>query len=353
MRALPALRAAALAAAALLSLGAAVERGDPSARMSAAPSASEYWDFVAGFEAGERLFARFLISNEGPGEASAVAVGHFLRSDGSIVPFRNGRRAGHWTLAADRRSLRIGSSRLDLAGPEIAFDVDNDKRGVKIHLRLRRPPRSSAGPELPGTSVDVLALAAPVEGSVWFTGMAAPRAVRGSVGITHTWMDPRESERVLRRLDFFGRDGSLALYLGEAMAPDGRRAQVLAVERAGEAISNVTQITISHGAEENHELGDGYPISRALILAGSGISGVIHLDRLLARHEPLQDLPLPFRFLLSSAAHPQRVWMDSRFEVRIERSPSSQPLLVQGSGVTSVTFTNPLPSATTKRHVTD
>jgi hypothetical protein len=349
----PARRTAALVAVGLLALGASPPRGDPSARSSPAPHASEYWDFVASFEAGERLFARFLISNEGPGEASAVAVGHFVHRDGRLVPFRNGRRAGHWTLDAEGRRLRIGSSRLDLSGPGIGFEVDNDKRGTKIHLRMQALPPASAGPELPQTSVDVLALAAPVAGTVWFTGMAEPRAVRGFAGITHTWMDPRESERVLRRLDFFGRDGEVAVYLGEATAPDGSAARVLRVERAGEAIANVTRITISQGEEINGELGPEYPIPNRISVIGDGISGEIHHDQMIVRHEPLQDLPLPFRFLLSSAAHPQRVWMDSRFGVRIEQGSSSQSLLVQGAGVTSVTFTNPLPSKTSKRHATD
>jgi hypothetical protein len=282
-----------------------------------------------------------------------VAIGHFVRADGSVVAFRNGRRAGSWTLAPDRRSLRIGSSRLDLSGPEIAFDVDNDKRGVKIHLRLRPASRALRGPELPDTAVDLLALAAPVEGSVWFRGMSEPRRVRGYAGISHTWMDPRESLRVARRFDGFVRDGSVALYLGEALAPDGRRAQTLAVARDGEPLLDVTQITISHGDEDVDELGQGYPIPKRLAVSGEGISGVIHLGKVLVRHEPLQDLPLPFRFLLSSAARPQRVWMDSRFEVRIEQGPSSTSLQVQGAGITSLTFTNPLPSAAPKRSQTD
>jgi hypothetical protein len=128
---------------------------------------------------------------------------------------------------------------------------------------------------------------------------------------------------------------------------------VLSVERDGEPILNVTEVTISHGDERTEELGAGYPVPRQLVLSAKGISGVIHLNQMLVRHEPLQDLPLPFRFLLSSAAHPQRVWMESRFEVRIEQSPSSKSLQAQGSGITSLTFTNPLPSATSKRHATD
>jgi hypothetical protein len=255
--------------------------------------------------------------------------------------------AGDWELGAGGRWVKVGGSRLDLSGPELRIDIDKKKRGVQIHLRMQPPQRASAGPELPDTSVDVLAVSAPIEGTIWFTGMPAPLSVRGRAGITHTWMDPRESERVLRRLDFFGRDGVLAIYLGEALAPDGRSAPVLSVERDGRPILNVTQITISHGEEKTSELGPGYPITRQLSFSGKGVSGVIHPKTVLVRHEPLQDLPLPFRFLLSSAAHPQRVWMDSRFEVRIDQNdgPSSQPLQAQGTGITSVTFTNPLPSA--------
>jgi hypothetical protein len=183
--------------------------------------------------------------------------------------------------------------------------------------------------------------------------MSAPLSLHGHAGIAHTWMDPRESERVARRFDFFGRDGGLALYVGDAMAPAGRRAQRVMVERDGKAILNVTEITKSLGDELWTNLGPDYPVAEHLKLDGSVISGVIHLKKVIARYEPLQDLPLPSRFLVSLITHPQRVWMDSQFEVVIERSPSSTSLQAQGSGITSVTFTNPLPSATSQRHATD
>ncbi len=353
MRALTAIRMAALLVAGLGALGAGPQRGDPVSRISQGENASEYWDFVARFDSGEQLFARFMITNEWPGDAYAVAAGHFVRADGTVLPFRNGRMAGDWELGPGGRWIKVGGSRLDLTGPELRIDIDKKKRGIQIHLEMKPSPRVSAGPELPDTSVDVLAVSAPIEGSVWSTGMPAPLSVRGRAGITHTWMDPRESERVRRRLDFFGRDGGLAIYLGEALAPDGRSAAVLSVERDGKPILNVTEITISHGEGKAIELGPGYPVTKQITFTGKGISGVIHPKSMLVRHEPLQDLLLPFRFLLSSAAHPQRVWMDSRFEVRIEQSPSSQSLQAQGAGIASVTFTNPLLPATSKRHATD
>jgi len=343
---------AALVFAGLALVGAAPERGNPISRISDGATASEYWDFVASFESNQHLFVRFLISNEWPGDASAIAVGRFVAADGKIFEFHNGRLAGSWTLGEGGKWLKVGGSRLDLSGPDLLLDIDKKKTGVQIHLRMRPGPRWSAGPELPETGVDVLALGAPIEGTILFAGMAEPLSVRGHVGITHTWTDQRESERMLRRLDFFGRDGALVLYLGEALSPDGRRAQVVSVERDGERILNVTEVTVAHGDEKSSELGPGYPIPKQLTVTGPGVSGVIHLNRMLVRHEPFQDIPLPFRFLLSSAAHPQRVWMDSRFEVRIEQGPSST-LQAQGNGIASVTFTNPLPPTTSNRHATD
>jgi hypothetical protein len=334
-------------------LGAAPERGSPVSRISDGPTASEYWDLEAIFEGNHRLFVRFLITNEWPGDALATVVGHFVWPDGRISPFRNGRLPGNWTLGEGGRWLEVGGSRLDLSSSEFALDVAKKKAGVQIHLRMQTPERASVGPELPGIGIDVLALAAPTEGTVWFRGMAEPLRVRGHTGITHTWADRRESERFVRRIDFFGRDGALALYLGESLAPDGTRAQVLTVEKEGRTILDVTEITVSHGEEKTSDLGVGYPVPKQLSLSGSKVSGGIHLNRLLVRHEPFQDLPLPFRILLSSAAHPQRAWMDSRFEVRIEQGPSSKSLRAQGFGFTSVSFTNPLPPTTSKRHATD
>ena len=66
----------ALALAALLGAApAAGERGDPASRLPDRSNASEYWDLYAHFETGERIFVRFLITNEGPGERAGVTIG--------------------------------------------------------------------------------------------------------------------------------------------------------------------------------------------------------------------------------------------------------------------------------------
>ncbi len=101
-------------AAATASAGGPPDPVDPGAQLPDGAEAAEHWDLAAHFDEGVRLYARFLITNAGPGERTAVAFGHLLRPAEEPVEFRNGRRAGRWRLSDDRRRIAIGSSKLEL-----------------------------------------------------------------------------------------------------------------------------------------------------------------------------------------------------------------------------------------------
>ena len=67
------------------------------------------------------------------------------------------------------------------------FEVDNDKRGVKLRLALEATPRSAATPIFPGDpQVDLIGLGRPTTARVWRTGMAAPRELRGFATLVRT-----------------------------------------------------------------------------------------------------------------------------------------------------------------------
>jgi len=118
-------RARGLAFAALwLALPQLARAVDPAAKLPAGGSASEYWDLVAQLGDGFRVTARFIITNEGPGERSAAAFGHVLRPGAEPVVFQNARREGKWRLASDGRRIEIGSSHLDFSGYYSHFVVD-------------------------------------------------------------------------------------------------------------------------------------------------------------------------------------------------------------------------------------
>jgi hypothetical protein len=331
---------------ALCLVAAVTPRGDPAARLSTRDEALEYWDFVASFEQGHRLAARVLITNEGPGQRTAVAVGHLLMPDGSIVGFRNGRLEDEWSIEPDARRLKIGSSELDLRGPVRTLVHDNNRRGIHIVLRFASegPARSPSAGERREYHTDLLDLATPVEGSVFVDGMAAPVALRGRGSISHTWMDASEPTLVLRRLDFASSDGPVGIYLQDLTDPGGARTRWLVVERAAELIVERTDFEVEIEPARPERGARGYPVPTALRLRGSGLSGRIALGRTIVEHEPLGDLPQPFRFLLSFAMRPRRVWTDASFSLRLDAAPGRPELELAGSGIASVTYLNPLVS---------
>lgn len=341
------LRTLALAAAATSLVAGSPERGDPAARLSTADGALEYWDFAVRFEPGHRLVARVLVTNEGPGDRTAVGVGHLMLPDGEIVEFRNGRREGRWSVTPDGRSLRIGSTRLDLTGSTRVLEYDNHRRGIQIRLRLGggAKPRFPRSGEARDYRVDLLELSAPAEATVLVPGMPAPLALDGRGALTHTWMDESETRLVLRRIDFASLDAKAALYVRDVMSPEGKSHRWLVALRDGEVLVESSDFEIAVEDPPGGPRG-GYPVPRRLRIQGAGFSGAIELGRKLAEHDPLGDLPQPFRFLLSFAMRPRRVWTDSPFSLRVEAAAGRDAALLAGIGITSVTYLNPLSSPT-------
>ena len=86
-----------------------------------------------------------------------------------------------------------------------------------------------------------------------------------------------------------------------------------------------------------------YPTLSELQISGSGIEGAIQSSSTLAEIDPLEAIPQPFRFLLSFKLRPHRVWARASFEVRLRPGRDTPETVLKGSGVTTITYTNPLP----------
>ena len=326
----------------------AEDRVDAAARMSTEASASEYWDLTALFDTGHRLVARFLITNEGPGKHSAVAVGHVVLPDGQAVKFRNGRRRARWRIDEKRLRIDIGSSLLDLQGPVRTFEYDKEKRGLKIRLAIEADETirraGAAGPG--GYRVDLLDLSARAEGTLWTRGMDAPISLSGRAALTHTWMDQSEARLALRRFDFVSLEEEAALVFYDLTTSSGKRLSWLAIEKAGQILYESEDLEVSLRGVLPQWRETRYPIPAALHLRNSEVDGRIELGRILVQHEPLEDLPQPLRFLLSFRTRPKRVWTNSPFEVKVSSGSDRSYLRVRGTGIASVTYLNPLPSPT-------
>jgi hypothetical protein len=322
------------------------ERGNPAARLLPGDSASEHWEFTARFESGHLLFVEFLITNIGLGERNAAAAWHLVTPEGKTHRTTNGRRASNWTLAADHLRLEIGASVLDLHSP--AYQLHLDKKSMRVNVRFR-PDAQAVWSEqgVPtGYALDLLAAAVPVEGTVWVRGMKTPLTVKGTVAATHSWMNEAGASLIRRRIEFFSLQEQHPFYGVEFTAPNGTQARwVMVKPNGGERYDScLVEWTLAGRAKEPRER--GYEVPATIRMKNAQLEGNAQLERVLLRADPFIDIPRPFRLVVSLALdlRPRRVWALAPYELSFSPTTEKQSVLqLQGSGVTAVTFLNPMP----------
>lgn len=342
---------------------------DPSARLVAGDHASEYWTLFVELDSGHRITQRFLITNAGPGDHSAVAVGHLMERGRPPYRYVNGRRRHAWTLSADRLFLDIAASHLDLHRPKGALKIT--KEDVEIRLDFDLAPAALSGripaAELPSRYfVEVLAVGAVTQGTLKAPWMAAPLSVKGRTWLVHTWTPDDEAALLDRRVDVFGRSGA-AVFYGLQVTGDGPFSgawQLLSRPVPGRAeVRSRFPARWKDGSRLlSGQAGLGFPVPDRFQVVGTGNSGEIRLSNEWLRFDPLEVIPQPFRWFIRRSSQPQEVWADTRIAVSIGRAlenpspPTSKTERVSNSqrenedetaelsvtGVASITFMNPI-----------
>ncbi len=323
---------------------AAPERGSPAARLLPGEFAYERWELTARFDSGHFFFTEFLITNFGFGDRNAALIGHVVQPDGTSRRFRTGRRESRWDLSADRLRMEVGASWLDQRGPKNTLQVKKKRTHVALDFYPRGPALWSADFPPAGYAIDLLDPAARAEGAVWVKGMAEPAPIQGAVGLTHSWTNEAESNLVLRRLEFFSlpqTPQAMSLYLADLTTPQGTQRRWLVVQDGQHVVHQTHKVAYTFDGEVQN-MGK-YHVPQQLHFESKGLSGAIQLDRVLLRHDPLDDVPQPFRFLMALKLKPRRVWLLSPFHITVQSDPASEPIQLTGTGVTKVSFLNPLP----------
>jgi hypothetical protein len=320
---------------------------DPTAHPPATPSASEYWDLTMRLDSGYAVFARFLFTNAGPGDGNAVVTGHVVTPEGEVREFHNGRRKGRWQRSADGRRLDVGSSQLDLSGPEYRLEIS--KKKVKLDLRFAPTGRTHTPAEVTPANyrVDLLASAAPVGGTLWLKGMSEHVEVRGLTALVHTCVPNTESDLVLRRLEFFSLQKGTAMYLLELLTPTGNRTRWLNTSDRTSMTFSSTEVAVASSGDACTGSRRGecskqstYWVPGSLRVRSPGLETQLELRKVLLGRDPFQALPRAIRWLISLAMHPHRVWAETTFEVTLWSGPDHSRLPKQGYGITTVTFLN-------------
>jgi hypothetical protein len=310
--------------------------GDPAARLPDGSDASEYWDLTASFASGHRLFARWLLTREGPGSRAGIALLEVVLPDGTARSFTWGRLDERWSLSADRLRLAVGSAVLDLHGPDRRVEIDS--RGKALGLALEfgavAPPAPPAGTSGPGPHFDLVQMS-PVRGSLRF-GDGEVTTLSGVLSLKHVWTDARESSVALRWLDFFAWHDGTGIFSSELTLRDGSKRTWLTVQRDGAtalAVDDLAQVEVARPDGEAD-----YPAPELVKIRGTNLELGLRTQRELLRADPLDAAPAPLRFLLSLTAHPRRIWLAASFGLSLGPAGSPTALSLEGDGLVAVTW---------------
>ena len=327
-----------------------LERGNPAAHLFPGDQASEHWDLTARFDSGHVLVAEFIITNIGIGDRNAAAFGSVVTPDGKKCHFRNGRREGNWQISPDRLLIEVGKSRLDLHGPSYQLRVDKKHVKLDIQIQPNGPAAWSDAFADSGFAIDLLAASATAQGSLWMKGMPAPIDIRGRVAFTHSWTEEASTDSILRRVEFFSLQPECPLYAVDLTAPNGKRTQWIVTKAAHNTAGWAQQVTFAMDGQAQGSQADDYPVPGSLRLKAPELEGQIQIERVLLHHDPFDNLPRIFRWIVSLVLNvrPHRAWALSSFELSCPSLQTRHPGTLRqarGTGMTAVTFLNPLPNS--------
>lgn len=313
---------------------------DPAARLSSAPAASEYWNLTASFAGGYRLFARFGITNEGPGERTAGALWYLVHPNGRVSEFRNGRSKSRWTLSPDRLYIDVASSTLDLHGPVRRLELDTTSQGARIDLRFPAADiMLSTAPPTGRLRSDTLQTSAPIEGTIWERGMVAPVVVHGTTTLTHVWMDDSLPDVLQRHIEFIGAAQDLTVYLSDFTTPSGESGRSLLLQRGGATVFQSTDVELLIDPSDRKDREGNYPLPGRLLAHAGSVALEVRTQRPLHRTNPLAAVPQPFRFLFSLKIDPRFIWADATFRLTLDAADGARD--AEGLGILALIFVNP------------
>jgi hypothetical protein len=307
-------------------------RGDPAARLLPTEQASDTWDLTVRTDEGCWIVAQTTISNIGPGDNTAAIVGHVIDPEGGTHAFTKVRRDGDWELSKDRRRFDLGSIVFDQSGPTTILHVDKKRVDMDLRIDLSGQPAWSEALDPGDGGFDLLALAAPVAGTMKLGEDQEAFAVQGRAFLTHRWKSLLEARTVKRRVELFAFEKGVGVYFVERTDPSGASRRWLVTGRDGRIWNERDGVEVRYSVRAQ---------GGSLSLASPDLSGSATLDGILLRDEPLQRAPLLARWWYGRVMRPRFVWSAAPFEFRLQDPEGGEDLRISGQGLVDVSRFDP------------
>jgi hypothetical protein len=288
---------------------------------SARAADTEWWVLAAQLDSGDRVLVEFTLTNLGPGERNAAAIGRWTSRGGAVTAFSRAKLEGDWTPSADGRRIDLGKFVFDRARSTATLRVEKGSLRIALEFPLAQAPlttRSFAGGKW---KQELWTAGAPLEASLWKKGMAAPIASAGRVALSRRAISGFEAKLAQRRAELFT-FGAAPVYLLEVARSNRAERWVVACDASGKLVAQDTPVVAV--AEK---LG---VVSPRYTLTGPSVQGELRAGAPLASYDPLADVPGLIKLALGLRL--QSTWTTAPFSLRASGRDLS------GSAIASYTF---------------
>jgi hypothetical protein len=273
------------------------------AASNAIAAPTEWWVFAAQLDSGDRVLVEVTLTDVGPGERNAAAIGRWVQKDGALAPFSRAKLGGDWAQSADGKRMDLQKFVFDRSAARAQLRVEKSSLKLALDFPLAAKPLAARKLADGKWTHELWAGANEVNASLWKQGMTAPVVTKGRIGVSHRLITGPEAKLAARRLEAFAlaREPLYVLELAR-----GARAErwVVAFDASGRV---ATQDFAKAASTEKLSAA-----SPTLALPGPAITGELTAGTRLAAYDPLADLPAPIRFVLGLRL--RSAWMASPLE---------------------------------------
>jgi hypothetical protein len=286
---------------------------------------TEWWVLAARLDSGDQVVAEFTLTDLGPGERNAAAIGSWVERGGVATPFSRAKLGGDWTPSPDGRRIDLGKFVFDRTRPQAQLRIEKGSLRIVLDFPLADAPLATRKLAGGRWTQQLWTGGAPARASLWRRGMAAPRVAAGRVALSRRMIDGAESKLAQRRNETFALEAA-PLYVAEIASRGRAERWVVACDANGKPLAQ------DYGAVATRE--PLIAVSPRVTLAGSAVRGALTAGARLAAYDPLANLPAAIRFLLGLRL--QSVWMASPFALDVREGARSAHR--EGIAIASYTF---------------
>lgn len=267
---------------------------------------TEWWVLAAQLDSGDRVLVEFTLTDVGPGERNAAAIGNWVQPGGALVPFSRAKLGGDYRESADGRRIDLEKFVFDRSAARAQLRVEKGSLKIALDFPLAAQPLASRKLAAGKWEQQLWAASAEVDASLWKKGMPQPLRTKGRLGLSRRLITGGEAKLAQRRLEAFTLDRD-ALYVVE-LAKGGR------AERWTVALGADGKLAGQDYAAGATADALGTPAPK-LALPGPLATGALAAGTRLAAYDPLADLPAPIRFVMGLRL--RSAWMASPLEASV------------------------------------